>query len=95
MHLINSFYEISGGEEDEFILNAIKPFIDYFEKNSIDIRKIDASISTRISDIILKIYEENLGDDSIKNQCLNYIDIIVKDDLYYFENKLNEKFELL
>lgn len=95
LHLINSFYEISGGEEDEFILNAIKPFIDYFEKNSIDIRKIDASISTRISDIILKIYEENLGDDSIKNQCLDYIDIIVKDDLYYFENKLNEKFELL
>ena len=95
LHLINSFYEISGGEEDEFILNAIKPFIDYFEKNSIDIRKIDASISTRISDIILKIYEENPGDDSIKNQCLDYIDIIVKEDLYYFENKLNEKFELL
>lgn len=95
LHLINSFYEISGGEEDEFILKAIKPFIDYFEKNSIDIRKIDASISTRISDIILKIYEKNLGDNPIKNQCLDYIDIIVKDDLYYFENKLNEKFELL
>lgn len=95
LHLINSFYEISGEEEDEFILKAIKPFIDDFEKNNIDIRKIDASISTRISDIILKIYEENLGDDLIKNQCLDYIDIIVKDDLYYFENKLNEKFELL
>lgn len=95
LHLINSFYEISGGEEDEFILKAIKPFIDNFEKNSIDIRKIDASISTRISDIILKIYEENLSDESIKDQCLNYIDIMVKDDLYYFENKLNEKFELL
>ncbi len=94
LDLINSFYEISGGEEDEFILNAIKPFIDKFEKNSIDIRKIDASISTRISDIILNIYEENLCDEKIKKQCLDYIDIIVKEDLYYFEKKLNEKFEL-
>ena len=94
LDLINSFYEISGGEEDEFILNAIKPFIDKFEKNSIDIQKIDASISTRISDIILNIYEENLCDETIKKQCLDYIDIIVKEDLYYFEKKLNEKFEL-
>ena len=84
--LINTFYEISGGEEDEFILKALKPFIDKFEKNSIDIQKIDASISTRISDIILKIYEENLADELIKNQCLDYIDIMVKEDLYYFEN---------
>lgn len=90
LHLIYGFYEISGGEEDEFILKAIKPFIDKFEKNSIDIRKVDASISTRISDIILEIYEENQDDDSIKNQCLDYIDIIVKEDLYYFEKKLNE-----
>lgn len=95
LHLMNSFYEISGGEEDEFILKAIKPFIDNFEKNSIDIRKIDALISTRISDIILKIYEENLYDKSIKNQCLDYIDLMVKEDLYYFENKVNEKFDLL
>ncbi len=93
--LINTFYEISGGEEDEFILKALKPFIDKFEKNSIDIQKIDASISTRISDIILKIYEENLADELIKNQCLDYIDIMVKEDLYYFENKLSERFELL
>ena len=93
--LINSFYEISGEEEDEFILKAIKPFIDNFEKNSIDIRKIDASISTRITDIILKIYEENLGDESIKDQCLDYIDIIVKEDLYYFEDKVNKKFDFL
>ena len=89
LDLINSFYEISGGEEDEFILNAIKPFIDKFEKNNIDIRKIDASISTRISDIILNIYEENLCDEKIKKQCLDYIDIIVKEDLYYFKKKLN------
>ena len=95
LHLINSFYEISGGEEDEFILKAIKPFIDEFEKNSIDIRKIDASISTRISDIILKIYKENLDDNTIKNQCLDYIDIIVKEDLYNFENKLNKNFDFL
>lgn len=95
LHLINSFYELSGGEEDEFILKALKPFIDNFEKNSIDIQKIDASISTRISDILLNIYEENLDDDTIKNQCLDYIDIIVKEDLYYFENKLNEKFDFL
>ena len=66
LHLIYSFYEISGGEEDEFILKALKPFIDKFKKNSIDIRKIDASISTRISDIMLKIYEENLFEDMIK-----------------------------
>lgn len=92
LHLIYSFSEISGGEEDEFILKAIKPFIDNFEKNSIDIRKVDASISTLISDIILKIYEENLDDEPIKNKCLDYIDIMVKEDLYYFENKLNEKF---
>lgn len=95
LHLINSFYEISGGEEDEFILKAIKPFIDEFEKNSIDIRKIDASISTRISEIILKIYKENLDDNAIKNHCLDYIDIIVKEDLYRFENKLNENFDFL
>ena len=93
-HLIYSFSEISGGEEDEFILKAMKPFIDKFEKNSIDIRKVDASISTLISDIILKIYEENIYDESIKNQCLDYIDIMVKEDLYNFENKLNEKFNL-
>lgn len=95
LHLIYSFNEISGGEEDEFILKALKPFIDKFEKNSIDIQKIDASISTRISDIILKIYEENLFEDTIKNQCLDYIDIMVKEDLYYLENKLNEKFDFL
>ena len=95
LHLINSFYEISGGEEDDFILKSIKPFIDEFEKNSIDIRKIDASISTRISDIILRIYKENLDDDTIKNQCLDYIDIIVKEDLYNFEKKLNENFDFL
>ena len=93
-HLIYSFSEISGGEEDEFILKAIKPFIDKFENNSIDIRKADASISTLISDIILKIYEENIDDEQIKNQCLDYIDIMVKEDLYNFENKLNEKFNL-
>lgn len=58
--------EISGGEEDKFILKTLKPFIDKFEKNSIDIQKIDASISTRISDIMLKIYEENLFEDMIK-----------------------------
>ena len=95
LRLINTFYEISGGEEDEFILKSLKPFIDKFEKNSIDIQKIDASISIRISDIILKIYEENLVDELIKNQCLDYIDIMVKEDLYYFEKKLNERFELL
>ena len=93
--LINTFYEISGGEEDEFILKAVKPFIVKFEKDSIDIQKIDASISTRISDIILKIYEKNLNDDLIKNLCLDYIDIMVKEDLYYFEDKLSERFELL
>ena len=76
-------------------MKALKPFIDKFEKNSIDIQKIDASISTRISDIILKIYEENLADELIKNQCLDYIDIMVKEDLYYFENKLSERFEFL
>lgn len=95
LQLIYSFYEISGDEEDEFILKALKPFIDKFEKNSIDIQKIDASVSTRISDIILKIYEENLFEDKIKNQCLDYIDIMVKEDLYYLENKLNEKFDFL
>ena len=95
LRLINTFYEISGGEEDEFILKAVKPFIVKFEKDSIDIQKIDASISTRISDIILKIYEKNLNDDLIKNLCLDYIDIMVKEDLYYFEDKLNERFELL
>lgn len=94
LHLIYSFSEITGGEEDEFILKAINPFIDNFEKNSIDIRKVDASISTLISDIILKIYEENLYDEPIKNTCLDYIDIMVKEDLYNFENKLNEKFNL-
>ena len=94
LHLIDSFNEISGGEEDEFILKALKPFINKFEKERIDIRKVDASISSRISDIILKIYEENASDDTIKNQCLDYIDIIVKDDLYYFEDKLNETFNL-
>lgn len=94
LHLINSFSEISGGEEDEFILKAIKPFIDKFEENGIDIRKRDASISTIISDIILKIYEQNLDDESIKNKCLDYIDLIVKEDLYYFDKKLNEKFDL-
>ena len=90
LHLIYSFSEISGGEEDEFILKAIKPFIDKFEKESIDIQKVDASISTLISKIILKIYEENIDDKSIKNQCLDYIDLMVKEDLYYFEKKLNE-----
>ena len=95
LDLIYSFSEISGGEEDEFILKAIKPFIDKFEKESVDIRKVDALLSTLISDIILKIYEENLDDETIKNQCLDYIDIMVKEDLYKFENKLNEKFELL
>ena len=95
LHLIYSFYEISGGEEDEFILKALKPFIDKFEKNSIDIQEIDASISTKISDIILNIYEENLDDNTLKNQCLDYIDKMVKEDLYYFEKKVNEKFDLL
>lgn len=76
-------------------MNLLKPFIDEFEKNSIDIRKIDASISTHISDIILKIYEENLEDDLIKNQCLDYMDIMLKEDLYYFEKKLKEKSFLL
>ena len=61
-------------------MNLLKPFIDEFEKNSIDIRKIDALISTHISNIILKIYEENLEDDLIKNQCLDYMDIMVKED---------------
>lgn len=95
LHLIYSFYEISGEEEDEFILKALKPFIDKFEKNSIDIQEIDASISTKISDIILNIYEENLDDNTLKNQCLDYIDKMVKEDLYYFEKKVNEKFDLL
>ena len=94
LHLIYGFSEISGGEEDGFILKALKPFIDNFEKNSIDLRKVDASISTLISDIILKIYEEKIDDKTIKKQCLDYIDIMVKEDLYNLEDKFNEKFNL-